>query len=257
MRRPILSLSVGALLLAGSCLAQQSQQQNSTTPPDPNAPQQQDKKDGSNWSFEAHKGDKGSWKSTSSNPKPADPNAPPPLQADPQQQKKHSAAEDNPFPEAQSKQAAHEANGETSAPSRSDAAKPSDGDKQPGNQSGAYSSSQQQLQGIDILGDKDSKADDGAGGTIYDTKLAKQDTSVGGFYLKSGDFKGAYARFHEATRVDPGNADAVFGLAEAARGLKHHDEAVANYQLYLEALPDGPKAKQARKALGEMGAPAQ
>jgi hypothetical protein len=42
-------------------------------------------------------------------------------------------------------------------------------------------------------------------------------------------------------------------LAEAARGLKLSAEAADNYRIYLDAFPDGPKAKAARKALAEPG----
>jgi Flp pilus assembly protein TadD len=73
------------------------------------------------------------------------------------------------------------------------------------------------------------------------------------FYLKTGNYQGAYDRLREAARVDPTNADAVFGLAEAARHLNRRDEAIRNYQLYLSALPDGPRAKDARKGLKELG----
>ena len=76
---------------------------------------------------------------------------------------------------------------------------------------------------------------------------------VGGFYYNAGDYKGAYARFKEATKVDPTNAEAVYELAEAARALKLNNEAADNYRIYLDALPDGPKAKAARKALAAMG----
>ncbi len=50
----------------------------------------------------------------------------------------------------------------------------------------------------------------------------------------------------------PATLTAVFGLAEAARKLKHEQEAADNYIIYLDANPDGPKAKAARKALSEL-----
>jgi Tfp pilus assembly protein PilF len=80
---------------------------------------------------------------------------------------------------------------------------------------------------------------------------------VGQFYLTREDYKGAYIRFKEATQVDPENADAVFYLAETARRMNHRDEAAQNYQLYLDALPDGPKAKEARRALRDLSASAK
>lgn len=160
------------------------------------------------------------------------------------QQKKHSTAEDNPFPESESEKAAHQA--EPQAPASS---APS-GSAQPDQD---YSSSQTKLKGLDLSGASDARIADGAGGTILSPELGRKDTKVGEFYLHTGDYKGAYDRFVEATKVDPGNAQAVFDLAEAARHLNNRPEAVRNYQLYLSALPDGPRSKDARKALRDLG----
>ncbi len=113
------------------------------------------------------------------------------------------------------------------------------------------------MESLDLEGDRDSRISDGAGGVIHDPRLAADDIHVGQFYLNREDYKGAYARFKEATQADPENADAVFYLAEAARHMNHRDEAVQNYQLYLAALPDGPKAKEANKALRELKASAK
>lgn len=160
-------------------------------------------------------------------------------QPDRSEPKKRSAADDNPFPESQSEKAA-----EQSGQKPANAAPPSHD----------YSSSQDHLKGLDLPGDQGSRIADGAGGTIMSPELGQKDTRVGQFYLQTGDFKGAYDRFAEAIKVDPGNADAVFGIAEAARHLNHRDEAVRNYQLYLTAVPDGARAKEARKALKSLGA---
>ncbi len=159
------------------------------------------------------------------------------------QQKKPSAAEENPFPESESEKAAHQ----TAQPSPSSA--PS-GSAQPDQD---YSSSQEKLKGLDLPGAHDARIADGAGGTILSPEVGRKDTKVGEFYLHTGDYKGAYDRFVEATKVDPGNAQAVFDLAEAARHLNNRAEAVRNYQLYLSAVPDGPRSKDARKALKDLG----
>jgi len=159
--------------------------------------------------------------------------------------KQPSAAADNPFPEDISKKAAAAAdNPSPDAAASADAPKP---DEPP------ISSSRTKLQSIDGAEDSESRISDGVGGYIHNPKLGAQDIKVGGFYLSSHDYKGAYDRFKEATRVDPENPDAVFGLAEAARGLKLSAEAADNYRIYLDAVPDGPKAKAARKALAELG----
>jgi tetratricopeptide (TPR) repeat protein len=172
--------------------------------------------------------------------------------------KQPATADENPFPEDISKKAAADAgnpapDAPTAAPSSQPAAKsdkPPAGDSQPG-----YSSSRTKFAGVDVTADNENRISDGAGGYIHNPKLAADDVRIGGFYLKNGDFKGAYARFKEATLVDTENADAVFGLAEAARGLKLTNEAADNYRIYLDADPDGPKAKVARKALAELGTP--
>jgi len=196
-----------------------------------------------------------------------------------QPKKKPSTSEQNPFPEAQSEAAAHQTQ-QPSDGSTPQAPTPEAGDKAAGDKQGDSnpfpetqsekaakqdrqpssgaapedkpdensSSSQISPKLLDIPGDKDAN-----NAAVESPQLAVKDTQVGTFYLKTGDYKGAYDRFVEATRVDPGNADAVFGLAESARRLNHRDEAIRNYRLYLSALPDGPRAKEARKALKEMG----
>jgi len=217
------------------------------------------------------------------------PSAPAPQKASPPQKKK-SETEQNPFPEAQSEQAAHQPQ-QDSTPSNPPAqnapdapqpatrdgktadrnpfpetqsenaqrsrdqgenAEPKDGqnpEPNAGKSSQDYSSSHLKL--LDLPGDGANPDTEGANG--HNPTLATKDTQVGLFYLKTGDYKGAYNRFAEATKADPGNADAVFGLAESARRLNERAEAVRNYQLYLSALPDGPHAKDSRKALKDLG----
>ncbi|HEV2276754.1 MAG TPA: tetratricopeptide repeat protein [Acidobacteriaceae bacterium] len=160
----------------------------------------------------------------------ATPSAPAPQQPE-QARPKSPSAEQNPFPQEKSEKAAGQG-------------------QQPGSSSSSpsYSSSQSGLKGLDIP-ETNSEAQ-----SILGPKLGKKDVQVGMFYLKTGDFKGAYDRFSEASRIDPSNADAVFGLAESARHLNLRDEAIRNYRLYLSALPDGPRAKAARKGLKDLGA---
>ncbi len=172
---------------------------------------------------------------------PADQIAPP--------AKKHSAAQDNPFPEDISKKAAG------TAPDA-----PAPNAPPPGTQP-LDSSSLSGADKLDLTGDKDKNSGrqkltltDPDSGRPYDPKLAADDDRIGQFYLQSGNYPGAYARFKEATAANPGDAAAVFGLAEAAHKLKHEQEAVDNYIIYLDANPDGPKAKAARKALSELNA---
>jgi tetratricopeptide (TPR) repeat protein len=232
-----------ALLLALPCTAQQSSQsQNQDQNQSSSQSQNQNQNQSSNQSADKSQSNQSqSDKSQSDKSEPA---------------KHHSTAEDNPFPEDISKKAAAAADSSTpDAPGTKPANSP---DKPPTSSNGSkppapdYSSSRTGLQSLDS-NDPESRISDGAGGYILNPKLAAQDLKVGSFYFTNGDYKGAYSRFKEATLVDPGNADAVFSLAEAAKALKLNGEAAENYRIYLDALPDGPKAKAARKALAELG----
>lgn len=175
--------------------------------------------------------------------------APQPAEAPSRDGRNPSEADHNPFPETQSEKAAGQDQQQTPTAQKPGAPQPSSSS---GPSSGQDDSSSK-LPGFVPPPDLDtSKADEGDG-TTADPALARKDTQVGRFYLQSGDYKGAYDRFAEAVRIDPGNADAVFGLADAAQRLNRRDEAIQNYRLYLAALPDGPHAKEVRKALKEMG----
>lgn len=207
-----------------------------------------------------------------------DSSAPPPQQRSQEKHKKpeqqnqtqKKPAEQNPFPEAQSEAAARHAQQQEQPPAPSAPAphetapdKPSEANRNPfpqqqsrqaaqqeqkqSSSGSSYSSSQAGLEGFE----PPKTADDLR--NIHNPSLGKKDAQVGLFYLKTGNYQGAYDRLQEAARVDPTNADAVFGLAEAARHLNRRDEAIRNYQLYLSALPDGPRAKDARKGLKELG----
>lgn len=166
--------------------------------------------------------------------------------------KKPSTGEDNPFPEDISRKAAAEVKGDTAAPDA-----PAPADSAPDAKQSQGSSS---LDGVDKLGLDDEErqklklASPDGSPDVYDPKRATEDVRVGKFYLKTGDYKGAYDRFKDATLYDHEDADAVFWLAEAARKIDHRPEAVQNYRLYLAAVPDGPNSKAARKALGELSA---
>jgi tetratricopeptide (TPR) repeat protein len=177
------------------------------------------------------------------------PNAPQPAT----QNGKPAAADQNPFPETESESAQRSReHADDQKTGKNDGANDS---QNPATQSGKapqdYSSSHLKL--LDLPGGDDAANPDAEGANGHNPALATKDTQVGTFYLKTGDYKGAYDRFAEATKADPGNADAVFGLAESARRLNHRDEAIRNYRLYLSALPDGPRAKDSRKALKDLG----
>jgi tetratricopeptide (TPR) repeat protein len=143
---------------------------------------------------------------------------------------KKPSAQDNPFPESQSRDAAKAAGNDP------DAAPPAKHDLPPG-----VSSSRSD----DVNGTGENE--------VANPALAKKDAEVGSFYLKTGDYQGALLRYKDATAADPTNVDAIFGTAEAQRMLKKNAEAAQSYQLYLDIVPNGPKAKQALKALKALG----
>ncbi len=171
-------------------------------------------------------------------------NAPQAAPAAPKAQATPAPAQDNPFPEAESEAAAKDAGAGDKAASDGPAA------TAPGNE--PESSSRTRMKGVDLLGDHDAHASNGAGGVVNDPKLSKEDVRVGQLYMGDGNYTGAYSRFKEATEVGPGNAEAVFYLAEAARKSAHLDEAAANYKLYLDADPKGKHSKDAKRALVEL-----
>lgn len=244
MSVPVLAF---ALCLPGAFAQQQQSSSDpyASPPPPPQAPSTQPDK---GCSGQAARGDKGPWKTSSTCPPANDSSKDTPALQPAQnsaQQPKKSTADDNPFPEDISEKAAAAAK-ERDA----EAAKPAPAPA-------GESSSRDKLDNLDLEGDRDTRISNGARGVVHDSKLAAEDVHVGQFYLNREDYKGAYARFKEATQADPENAEAVFYLAEAARHMNHRDEAIENYQTYLAALPDGPKAKEAQKALREMNASAK
>jgi tetratricopeptide (TPR) repeat protein len=158
-------------------------------------------------------------------------------------QKPSNAAKDNPFPEDVSKGAADAA------------AKSSDASGGSSSSSSSSSSPDDSDPNADLPRDtgrhrlKKPSDSDIESGSLAGEGRAQDDVKIGRYYLGTGNYKGAYARFSDASRMDPASVDAIYGLAAAAAGMHHTDEALANYKLYLQIAPDGSDAKSARKAL--------
>ncbi len=170
----------------------------------------------------------------------------PPQQSKPEAPEQAKPAPgDNAFPEEQSRAAEKAANG---AEASADAGPADDG----ADRTVPASSSRSRVKGMDVLGDRDERAATRGGGGGESPELAKEDVRVGQLYMADANYRGAYGRFKEATIVGPGNPDAVFFLAEAARKTAHLDEAATNYKLYLDANPKGKHSKDAKKALIEL-----
>jgi tetratricopeptide (TPR) repeat protein len=228
--------SIAALLMFGASTSAQAQQQSA---PVPDAPQPQKKPAAKPAPTDSSSPADGKTDSKDDNAFPeavskaAAKQAAGSSDSDPAQggDAKPATKDDNPFPEAVSKAAAKEA-GNDSAP---DAKR----DIPPGVSS---SSSSSQSSGTE-------ENEPGSPPTVVDPARAKKDADVAGFYLKTGNYQGALLRYKDAAASDPANVEAIFGLAEAQRMLKKNAEAARNYQLYLDIVPNGPKAKQALKAL--------
>jgi tetratricopeptide (TPR) repeat protein len=248
---PIVAL-VAALLTFGTGASAQSQQQSQ---PVPDAPQPQQKK-------------------PAPKAQPSDP-APPPADQPPAKpapakndnpfpedvsraaakqgdDSQHSTAKDNPFPEDVSKDAAKAASGDAGThPTAKDNPFPEDvsrdAAKAAGNDSAPAPAGKPDLPpGVSSSQSSSSSAD---GDEVTNPVQAKKDAEVGGFYLKQGNYQGALLRYKDAAAADPTNVEAIFGLAETERMLKKNADAARDYQLYLDIVPNGPRSKQALKAL--------
>jgi tetratricopeptide (TPR) repeat protein len=260
MRYPVLIIAsfAGLLMVAANALAQQQSQ-----PPD--SPQPQAKQQSS---------DSASQKKTDSKPASGKDDNPFPESvsrdaakaagnepADTKDSKPGSSKDDNPFPESVSEAAAKAGNGSSDQQSA-----PAGDGKSPAAQDNPFPESVSRdaakaagSEPSDVPADKrdlppgisssKSSGTDANEPSVDDPDRAKKDTQVGSFYLKNGNYQGALLRYKDATASDPTNVEAIFGLAEAQRLLKNNAEAARNYQLYLDIVPNGPRAKQALKAL--------
>ncbi len=181
---------------------------------------------------------------------------------DANQAPKKSSAEENPFPEEQSKDAAKQVEEGKSPPLPADlggdvtpAPRPDSPDTWHGDD--GVSSSRTRLEGLDD-NDPDAKRKEQAkvAEPVHNSQMSAKDVSIAKMYFQNENYRGAYIRYKEALSLDPENADAAFGIAESARRLNQTQEAIDNYQLCLKIDPDGPRAKAARKALNGLSAAA-
>jgi len=85
-----------------------------------------------------------------------------------------------------------------------------------------------------------------------DDDRAAEDLKIAKFYEQSGDLNAAYMRTRDAVKYQPADPEAHFALAHLAQKLNKRDEAIAEYNAYLQLAPDGTQIKQAQKALGQI-----
>jgi tetratricopeptide (TPR) repeat protein len=73
--------------------------------------------------------------------------------------------------------------------------------------------------------------------------------TAGNYYFKKGNFRAAAKRYTEATKWDPGSADAFFKLGEADEKLKDRAAAREAYTKYLTLAPDAKNASELKKKI--------
>jgi tetratricopeptide (TPR) repeat protein len=83
----------------------------------------------------------------------------------------------------------------------------------------------------------------------WDPHKAAKDVEVGNYYLKLKNYRAALERFNHALEYKPNDAEATYGLAVTQEKLGLPSLASRNFSKYLEIVPNGPKAKEAREAI--------
>jgi tetratricopeptide (TPR) repeat protein len=81
--------------------------------------------------------------------------------------------------------------------------------------------------------------------------LAKRDVNVGDYYFKKGKFKAAADRFDEATKWNPGLAEAWLRLGESAEKLGETETMRKAWSRYLELEPNGKDSAAVKKKLAQ------
>lgn len=77
----------------------------------------------------------------------------------------------------------------------------------------------------------------------------KDDLNVADFYMKNGDYRGAFSRYDDALQYDPQNDTALFGRAFAMCKQNMTDDAMAEFKAYTKTNPQGKYALKAEKLL--------
>jgi tetratricopeptide (TPR) repeat protein len=78
---------------------------------------------------------------------------------------------------------------------------------------------------------------------------AEKEVKTGEFYFRKGSYKAAANRFLEATRWNPGMAEAYFLLGEADEKLKDRKSAREAWSKFLELAPGDKRAEEVKKKL--------
>lgn len=89
---------------------------------------------------------------------------------------------------------------------------------------------------------------------VYDLNPLEsvRNVNTGDFYLKRGKLQAAQRRYSEATKWDPGSADAFFKLGEVDEKLKDRKGARAAYEKCVEVASDAKMVAEAKKKLEKL-----
>lgn len=86
----------------------------------------------------------------------------------------------------------------------------------------------------------------------YDPHRAEHAVEVGDYLMRRKSYRAAESRYREALEYKPNDALATFRLAVVLEKTDQQEEARQRYQEYLKLLPQGPFAKDCRKALARL-----
>ena len=83
--------------------------------------------------------------------------------------------------------------------------------------------------------------------------LADRSLKIGAFYYKRGKYKAAADRFDEATKWNPGLAEAWYRLGESEEKLGELDGMRKAWKKYLELQPNAKESATVRRKLARQG----
>ena len=86
----------------------------------------------------------------------------------------------------------------------------------------------------------------------YDPHRAEHNVEVGDYLMRRKSYRAAESRYREALEFKPNDALATFRLAVVLEKTDQLEEARLRYREYLKVLPQGPFAKDCRKALARL-----
>jgi len=84
---------------------------------------------------------------------------------------------------------------------------------------------------------------------------AQKEVRTGEFYFKKGSYRAAATRFREATKWNPGYAQAWLRLGDAAEKQNDGKTVAEAYAKYLELQPDARNAPEIKKKLDKVKHP--